>query len=64
VVTVVVLILLVAGGDWRYLGLLWAVVAGLIWAGHAFSSHRQRQQTSRLRALATRWLAEAPPVAM
>ena len=49
VVTVVVLILLLAGGD------------GLTWAGYALSSRRQRQQTGRLRALATRWLDAGPP---
>ena len=60
-VTVVVLILLLAGGDGRYLGLSWAAVVGLTWAGYALSSRRQRQQTGRLRTLATRWLDAGPP---
>jgi Flp pilus assembly protein TadB len=60
-VTVIVLILLIVGGDWRYLGFFWLVIVGLTWAGYALSSHRQRQQTGRLRSLATRWLVEEPP---
>jgi hypothetical protein len=63
VATALALIVLVAGGDWRYLGLFWAAVVGLAWAGHALSSRRQRLQTARLRALATRWLDGAPPAA-
>jgi hypothetical protein len=62
-VTAIVLILLLAGGDGRYLGLSWAAVVGLTWAGYALSSRRQRQQTGRLRALATRWLSREPPAA-
>jgi hypothetical protein len=61
VVTAIVLILLLVGGDGRYLGLSWAAVVGLTWAGYALSSRRQRQQTGRLRALATRWLNAGPP---
>jgi hypothetical protein len=60
-VTALVLILLVMGGDRRYLGLFWVAVVGLSWAGYAFSSFRQRRQTGQLRALANRWLASAPP---
>jgi hypothetical protein len=62
VVTAIVLILLLAGGDGRYLGLSWAAVVGLTWAGYALSSRRQRQQTGRLRALAARWLSADPTV--
>jgi hypothetical protein len=62
-VTAIVLILLLAGGDGRYLGLSWVAVVGLTWAGYALSSRRQRQQTGRLRALATRWLDTAGPSA-
>jgi hypothetical protein len=58
---VLVLILLMMGGDRRYLGLFWVAVVGLTWAGYAFSSLRQRRQTGRLRALANRWLAPTPP---
>jgi hypothetical protein len=54
-VTAVVLVLLVAGGDWRYLGAFWVVIVGVCWLGYGLSSRRQRQQTARLRALATRW---------
>ncbi|WP_448204540.1 hypothetical protein [Azospirillum sp. sgz302134] len=57
VVTLVLLVLLVAGGDWRYLAAFWVVIVGFTWAGYAISTHRQRQQTGRLRALATKWLA-------
>jgi threonine/homoserine efflux transporter RhtA len=55
-VTIILLILLVMGADRRYLGFFWVAIVGLTWAGHLYSTHRQRQQTSRLRALANRWL--------
>ena len=58
IVTVIILGLLLMGGDARYLGFFWLVIVGLTWAGYALSSRRQRQQTGRLRALATRWLRE------
>lgn len=61
IVTVVVLILLVVGADWRYLGAVWIVIVGLTWAGYWISSRRQRQQTSRLRDLASRWMGGTPP---
>jgi hypothetical protein len=60
VVTVIILVLLVAGGDWRYLGAFWLAIIALIWAGYTLSSRRQRQQTARLRALANRWLNGEP----
>jgi hypothetical protein len=60
-VTLLVLVLLLAGGDARYLGVFWVALVGLTWAGHALSRRRQRQQTAQLRALATRWLAGGPP---
>jgi hypothetical protein len=60
-VTLLVLILLVMGGDHRYLGLFWVAIVGLTWAGYAFSSFRQRRQTGHLRTLANRWQAPAPP---
>ena len=56
VVTIIILGLLVIGGDARYLGVFWLIIVGLTWAGYALSRRRQRQQTGRLRALATRWL--------
>jgi Flp pilus assembly protein TadB len=62
VVTIVILGLLVIGGDALYLGVFWLIIAGLTWAGYALSSRRQRQQTGRLRALATRWLSTGPTV--
>ena len=49
-VTIVTLGLLLLGGDARYLGVFWLIIVGLIWAGYALSSRRQRQQTGRLRA--------------
>jgi Flp pilus assembly protein TadB len=58
VVTIIILGLLVLGGDARYLGVFWLIIVGLTWAGYALSSRRQRQQTGRLRALATRWLSQ------
>ena len=60
-VTVLALILLVMGGDRRYLGFFWVAIVGLTWAGYAFSSFRQRRQTAQLRALANRWLTPRPP---
>lgn len=54
IVTVVILGLLMLGGDALYLGIFWLIIVGLTWAGYALSSRRQRQQTGRLRALATR----------
>ncbi|HYD32261.1 MAG TPA: hypothetical protein VEB64_15570 [Azospirillaceae bacterium] len=60
VVTVVIAVLLVGGGDWRYLVAIWVAIIGLTWAGYGLSSRRQRQQTARLRALAVRWLSGEP----
>jgi Flp pilus assembly protein TadB len=60
VVTIVVLLLLIAAADWRYLAALWVAVVGLTWAGYSLSSRRQRQQTERLRDLASRWLSGEP----
>jgi Flp pilus assembly protein TadB len=62
IVTLVILIVLTLGADARYLAVFWLIIVGLIWAGYALSSRRQRQQTSRLKALAARWLSGAPPV--
>lgn len=62
VVTIIILGLLVLGGDTRYLGVFWLILVGLTWVGYALSSRRQRQQTGRLRALATRWLSADPTV--
>ncbi|OYD83139.1 hypothetical protein [Azospirillum brasilense] len=64
VVTLVLLVLLTAGADWRYLFGFWVVIVGFTWIGYAVSVYRQRQQTARLRALATRWLTggTVPPV--
>ena len=65
VVTALALILLVIGGDERYLLAFWVVVVGLVWIGHLLSGRRQRQQTARLKALATRWLeTPSPPSGM
>ena len=62
VVTIIILGLLALGGDARYLGVFWLIIVGLTWVGYALSSRRQRQQTGRLRALATRWLCADPTV--
>ena len=60
--TIIILGLLALGGDARYLGVFWLILVGLTWAGYALSSRRQRQQTGRLRTLATRWLSADPTV--
>ena len=60
IVTIIILGMMALGGDARYLGIFWLIIVGLIWAGYALSSRRQRQQTDRLRALATRWLSAGP----
>ena len=62
IVTIIILGLLLLGADARYLGVFWLIVVGLISAGYALSSRRQRQQTGRLRALAARWLSAGPMV--
>ena len=62
IVTIIILGMIALGGDARYLGIFWLIIVGLIWAGYALSSRRQRQQTDRLRALATRWLSAGPKV--
>ncbi len=62
-VTALALILLMFSADGRYLTAFWLVVVGLVWVGHALSTRRQRQQTARLRALASRWLQAASPPA-
>ena len=55
IVTIVILGALALSGDSRYLGVFWLIIVGLIWAAYVLSSRRQRQQTSRLKALAARW---------
>jgi Flp pilus assembly protein TadB len=60
IVTIIILGMMALGGDARYLGVFWLIIVGLIWAGYALSSRRQRQQTDRLKALATRWLSTDP----
>jgi Flp pilus assembly protein TadB len=62
IVTIIILGMIALGGDARYLGIFWLIIVGLIWAGYALSSRRQRQQTDRLRALAARWLSAGPTV--
>jgi hypothetical protein len=62
IVTIIILGMIALGGDARYLGVFWLIIVGLIWAGYALSSRRQRQQTDRLRALSSRWLSAGPTV--
>jgi Flp pilus assembly protein TadB len=62
IVTIIILGMMMLGGDARYLGVFWLILVGLIWAGYALSSRRQRRQTDRLRALVTRWLSADPTV--
>jgi CreA protein len=61
IVTIVILGLLLLGGDASYRGVFWLIIDGLTWAAYALSSRRQRQQTGRLRALATR-VSQRPSV--
>jgi cbb3-type cytochrome oxidase subunit 3 len=63
ILTLVILVALMLGGDARYLAVFWLIFLGLIWAAYALSSRRQRQQTDRLRALAARWLSGGATVA-
>lgn len=56
VVAAIVLVLLVAGSDWRYAIGAWAAAAAILWGGYAFSSGRQRRQTRKLRDLAAKWM--------
>jgi hypothetical protein len=60
IVSLVILVLLMAGADWRYLGTFWVGIVGLAWGAYALSRRRQRQQTGQLRELANRWLAGSP----
>jgi threonine/homoserine efflux transporter RhtA len=62
--TLIILGLLLLGGDARYLGIFWLMIVGVTWAGYALSSRRQRQQTARLRALATAWLSAGPTLSL
>ncbi|HYH39410.1 MAG TPA: hypothetical protein VD860_14400 [Azospirillum sp.] len=56
------MLLLIGGGDWRYLLGAWLVIAAVTWGAYAVSTGRQRRQTARLRELALRWLGVDPPV--
>ena len=46
IVTIIILGMIALGGDAHYLGIFWLIIVGLIWAGYALSSRRQRQQTA------------------
>jgi uncharacterized membrane protein len=59
VVAVVALIFLIVGADWRYIASFTVAIVALVWLAYWFSARRQRQQTAKLRALATRWLTGA-----
>jgi hypothetical protein len=61
IVAIVILGLLLLGGDARYRRVFWLIIDGLTWAAYALSSGRQRQQIGRLRALATR-VSQGPSV--
>jgi Flp pilus assembly protein TadB len=61
VVGVVALIFLIVGADWRYIASFAVAIIGLVWLAYWFSARRQRQQTAKLRALATRWLTAGSP---
>jgi len=55
-VTIILIVLLAAGADWRYLGAFWLAILALTWGAYGLSIRRQRQQLERLRALTTSWL--------
>ena len=59
IVAVVALIFLIVGADWRYILSFTVAIIALVWLAYWFSARRQRQQTAKLRALATRWLTGA-----
>jgi hypothetical protein len=61
-VTIAALVLLIIGGDWRYLLAFWAILMGITWIWYWASVRRQRRQTERLKALAMRWRDGMPPV--
>lgn len=61
--TLFFLVLLIAGGDWRQVGLFWVGLLVVLWAAFWLSQRRQRAQTRRLMELAESWQrsAAAPP---
>lgn len=61
IVSLIVILLLFAGSDWRYVLGTWAAAAVVLWGGYWLSASRQRRQTRRLRELAAKWM-ETPPV--
>jgi len=50
IVTIVILGLLIVGGDGSYLGVLWLIIVGFTSAGYALSSRRPRQPIGRSQA--------------
>jgi hypothetical protein len=60
IVSLVIVLLLFAGSDWRYVMATWASSATVLWGGYGLSARRQRQQTRRLRELATKWMEGNP----
>lgn len=64
VVTLFLLVLTIAGGNWRQLGLFWLVLLAVMWGAFWLSQRRQRAQTHRLMELAESWQRSAgvPPL--
>ena len=60
VATAVVIVFLIAGGDWRYMMGFWLVVQILTWGSYLLSARRQKQQTDQLKQLSAKWMADQP----
>ena len=56
--TAIIIVLLIAGSDWRYMLGIWVVVQILTWGSHLLSSRRQTRQTDQLKQLSAKWMAE------
>ena len=62
IATLLLLLLWMMGGELANLLPFWAILLGLVWAGHLLSGRRQRDQTRRLRELAARWVGDPVPL--
>ncbi len=60
IVSLIIILLLFAGSDWRYVLATWAAAAAVLWGGYWLSARRQRRQTRRLRELAAKWMEATP----
>lgn len=60
IATAVVIVFLIAGGDWRYMLGFWLIVQLLTWGSYLLSARRQKQQTDQLKQLSAKWMADQP----